>query len=591
MVMRKTSRDAGRDRPSLLDEWGEDVRRNRRRRGGMGFVGVILAACALLAVIVAADYWVNQDKIYRGVTVGNVDVGGLSPVEAERLIQERSARQLEEITFKGPGDDLTLTAEQLGIEFDVAGTVDAAYSVGRSGGLGDRISERFNAAVGTVRVTPDVSYDATVARSTVEGLARELDRQPRDASVSIAGGAVEMQRAQNGYELDQEATLANVQRAVDNMGGEVEIVGEELQPTVTTATAQEAEAQLSRALESPLVLSASEQGAEWAFEPAQVAQMIQIRTEGPEISVSLNRDAFRSVAADVYATLNVEARNADYEINGNSVEVIPSQTGLRLQEGRLFSELSEKIFQGQHNYELPVQVSRPEFTTRQAHQMKPTNKLGEYDTNYLSYDDDPGRVTNLKIASGAVNNTLLAPGEVFSFNALAAPLDYEEAKVIVDGRVDTADGGGLCQVSSTLYMAANYAGLEIVERHPHHAELPYIRPGFDATVWFGSLDMQFRNSTDGYLLIKQWVNENTGDVVSQIWGKPNGTEVQMRSEKIFDGTDAEGNPMTQWVTYKTVERNGQIIFDGEFHTDTYKYLKPAESSEPTNTTSNQPPSA
>jgi vancomycin resistance protein YoaR len=567
-----------RDRRASLEGWGREGREGRR--SGFGAVGLLIFACALIAVAVAADYRLNQDRIYRGIYVGSIDVGGLSPSEAERLVRERSASRLDEITFRGPGDDVTLTAERLGIQVDVGRTVSEAYSVGRSGSILERLGDRFEAATGGVRVDLAVTYDEAAAEAAVQELAGRLDRPPRDAAVSLDGGTVEVRRAESGYRMDREATLANVRQAVDEISGEVEIVGEVLRPAVPTSAAREAEAELSLALQRPLVLRASEQDEEWTFAPAQVAQAIQIQPRGSEIEVSLSQEAFRSLAADMYATLNVPARDAEFEVVGNSVEVIPSQTGLRLQEERFFTALSEGLFQGQHRYELPVVVAEPELTTARAERLKPTTLIGQYRTNYMSYDDDPGRVKNLQIASNAINDTLLAPGEVFSFNALAAPLSYEEAKVIVDGRVETADGGGLCQVSSTLYMAANYAGLDVIERHPHYAELPYIRPGFDATVWFGALDMKFQNTTDGYILIKQQVDESTGDVISRIYGRPTGLEVEMRSEKVFDGTDAEGNPMTRWVTYQRIERGGEVVFDGVLHEDTYRYLKPAETNRP-----------
>lgn len=591
MTRRKFPREnrVDRDREELLDELsrepsergiGRRGSRSSKRRGGFGVVGAILVSCALLAVVVAADYMMNQGTVHRGVSVSGVDVGGLSPVEAQRVVEEQTAGGLDEVSFTGPGEGMTMTAEQLGIRFDVAATIEEAYSYGRSGGLGERASERFSAMAGNGRVEPDVSYDSAVAQQAVERLAGEFDRQAQDASVALDGGEATMQPAAQGYEVDRGATLENVQRTVDSLGGEVAVVGRELQPTVATAEAEAAEGMLSRALAEPLVLTAAEQEDEWTFQPEQVAQMLQVRTEGSQIDVSMNQQAFRTVAEDVYGALNVPAREAEYEVDGTSVDVLASRDGLRLQEEQLLPDISEKIFQGQSRYRLPVEVERPEMTTEQAEAMAPTTMVGEYDTNYLSYDDDPGRLENLNISSNAINDTLLAPGEVFSFNALAAPLQYEEASVIVDGQVQTADGGGLCQVSSGIYMAANYAGLEIVERHPHHAELPYIQPGFDATVWFGALDMQFRNNTDGYLLIKQSVNESSGDVVSQIYGQPTNTEVEMESEKVFDGTDSEDNPMTQWVTNKTIERDGQTVFSGVVNEDTYKYLEPADSNAP-----------
>jgi vancomycin resistance protein YoaR len=117
-------------------------------------------------------------------------------------------------------------------------------------------------------------------------------------------------------------------------------------------------------------------------------------------------------------------------------------------------------------------------------------------------------VENLSISSGAISGEILAPGEDFSVNAVAEPLEYYETKVIIEGREALADGGGLCQASSTLYMAANYAGLDIVERNPRYAKLPYIRPGLDATVWFEGLDIKFQNTRDGYVLLREYVADD-----------------------------------------------------------------------------------
>ncbi len=201
--------------------------------------------------------------------------------------------------------------------------------------------------------------------------------------------------------------------------------------------------------------------------------------------------------------------------------------------------------------------------------------LGEFFTDY-AWDPDPGRQSNLKTASEAINNTRLEPGETFSAISVLEGLDYQPAKVFANGGVDYTEGGGLCQVSSTLYMAANYAGLEIVERNAHYAELPYIRPGFDATVWFGengwgALDMQLRNNTDGDILLRQHVNED-GFMVAQVYGeKPTGKVVSMESEKVSE-SPSRG---IEWATYKTVkDNNGRVIEDGLMFETLYSYNPP-----------------
>ena len=207
----------------------------------------------------------------------------------------------------------------------------------------------------------------------------------------------------------------------------------------------------------------------------------------------------------------------------------------------------------------------------------PTVLLGEYFTDY-AWDPDEGRQANLRMASEAINDTVLAPGEEFSALEVLSPLEYEPAKVFANGGVDYEVGGGLCQVSSTLFMAANYAGLEIVERNPHYAELPYIRPGLDATVWFGSkddgwgaLDMRFKNTTDGYIRIKEFVNED-GFLIAQIYGeKPADKVVSMDSEKVDEDL---GKGIT-WASYKKVTDNdGQVLEDGLLYETLYSYNPP-----------------
>lgn len=201
--------------------------------------------------------------------------------------------------------------------------------------------------------------------------------------------------------------------------------------------------------------------------------------------------------------------------------------------------------------------------------------LGEYFTDYI-WDPDEARQANLRMAAEAIDNTRLAPGEEFSAIEVLEPLDYETAKVFADGGVSAAAGGGLCQVSSTLYMAANYAGLEITERNQHYAEVPYIKPDLDATVWFGfdgtsPLDMKFRNDTDGDVLVRQFVNED-GFMVAQIWGeKPTGKTVSMNSEKV----EEDLGKGIKWATYKKVkDEDGKVLEDGLLFESVYSYNPP-----------------
>jgi hypothetical protein len=162
-------------------------------------------------------------------------------------------------------------------------------------------------------------------------------------------------------------------------------------------------------------------------------------------------------------------------------------------------------------------------------------------------------VENLKIASGAISGTFVAPGQTFSMLDHVANLDYFQTHVIVNGAETVDEGGGLCQVTSTLYNAALYSGMEITERTPHYSQLPYIRPGMDATVWYGGpgpsddLDMKFKNTSDGYVLLQEYVSDNV--------------KVEMSSEPIFKAEDA-----SKWVTYYERTRNGKVVYRDQWET-------------------------
>jgi vancomycin resistance protein YoaR len=406
---------------------------------GGGTAGLVAAVLMVLVTVAAADYLLNAGEIRRGVRVGELSMGGKTPAEARELVESRASAAFESMDFGGR-EESTLAGEDLGVKVYAASTVEEAYSVGRRGGIWQRLSEVLSSYLGGIRIDAHVGYEDGPAREAMEDLGSRLHQEPRNASLYMDAGQLEVREARDGRALDEEATLANLEEALSDLSGEV-----------------------------PLALK--------------------------------------------------------------SVE--------------------------------------PAVSTREIQAIKPTAALGKYKTDY-TWDDDPGREANLRMASEAVDNTLLAPGEVFSFNALAESLEYERARVYAEGGITKAEGGGLCQVSSTLYAAALYADLKILERDPHVTELPYIQPGLDATVWFdgwGEQDFRFKNNTGGYLLIRQWMDDEGGFVRAKIYGRPTGKEVTLRSEKVYDGSRG-----VKWVTYKKVTKNGKVLSDGVLHEDVYGYL-------------------
>jgi vancomycin resistance protein YoaR len=292
--------------------------------------------------------------------------------------------------------------------------------------------------------------------------------------------------------------------------------------------------------------------------------------------VEYNEEAARSAVKYVAREFYEKPQNATFRLaDDGRAEVQEARDGRILDQEDTLANLDHALANLSNEVPLAEGPSpKPEVSTEEVQKLKPTEVIGRYRTDFL-WDSNPSRQANMKLAAGAINNTFLAPGEVFSFNELTSSLDYKQAKTFSKGGVAYADGGGLCQVSSTLYMAAQYAGLKIVERHPHYAVLPYITPGFDATVWFGDeggwgeLDMKFKNNTDVYILVREWVDEN-GFLNAEIRGQPTGKKVEMHTVKIFE----RPNRGIKWATYKTVTKDGKVLFDGLLHTYIYSYNPP-----------------
>lgn len=545
------------------------VREGAKRPGPVTAGRAVAAAgifVAVLCALLVGDYLLNSGEIHRGVSAGEVELGGMTEAEARNALEGRASRRLDEIALRSPRTqgDAAISAAGIGLRLDAAETARRAYAVGRDGGMLRRVRQRATATFGLGGIPPAVDYDPRKLRSEVADIAERLGGGSTGSEVRLERGGVEIAEPQGGYRVDVQTTVTEVERAIRELRPEVELAGRKVNTGLDASEEGQALEKARRAAGEPLVLAYED--SRWTLSSERVADSLRLANG----EVKLDRKALGKELSAALGTLQqkpVEARLVSGE--RGSVEVKPGESGHEIRTGLLLDKIEAGIFEGRHRYEVPVSNVAPDFTTEEARAAKPNTMLGEFKTSYRVYDEPP-RVKNLRTASGAVDGTILAPGDTFSFNAAAAPISrYEPSAVIVDGRLDTALGGGLCQVASTLYMASNYAGLEVVERNPHYAELPYIRPGFDATVWFGSLDLKLRNNTGGYLLLEERVDEESGEVVSRVYGQPTGRDVRMTSRKL---SETEGT--TRWQSTRKVVEDGRVIENGALNTDTYQPLRP-----------------
>ncbi len=245
-----------------------------------------------------------------------------------------------------------------------------------------------------------------------------------------------------------------------------------------------------------------------------------------DISVTLNEASLRSKIEQLGSAVNRPAKDGVPGWDGSAIVMTtPSEDGRQLDVDATLKAVSQSLTQPSHDVTLVVATTQPKVTLEGLAGMGIKELVAQGQSNFSGSPWE--RVVNVKHMAGLLNGVLIAPGETFSFNKVMGDIGpnegWAEGLVIMDGRTVPGLGGGICQVSTTTFRAAFWAGLPIVERHDHAYPVPYYTQGgyaegFDATVWSPDLDLKFTNDTPGNILIETSLDMNNDDLTVNFLG-------------------------------------------------------------------------
>lgn len=266
-----------------------------------------------------------------------------------------------------------------------------------------------------------------------------------------------------------------------------------------------------------------EQGAQQAFEQGRVGGIFQKvlskyhAQKGTSILLPLdshwNEEQLQKTLKTAFSSYNKPLMDATFKITPDNQMVIEKETlGQEVNFDALIAKIVSLDLLHPTPLEVPIRIlDQPNMTAAQLEKMKITGLVAKYSTWFNANNVE--RTENVRLAAKALDGVILTPGEEFSFNKTVgertSSSGYKEALIIVNDEFVPGVGGGICQVSSTLYNAAVDARLEITERHPHSLEITYVPPGQDATVAYPYLDLKFKNNTPGLLLIRSAIHGST----------------------------------------------------------------------------------
>ena len=235
--------------------------------------------------------------------------------------------------------------------------------------------------------------------------------------------------------------------------------------------------------------------------------------------LSYDEEKVKEFANNVNEQVKVDAIDAKISVSGGNISITPEITGKHIDTEDLCNKIKESIDPDPEKVEtvaVDLQDYSPSITS--ADLSKINGVMSSYSSTFSN--SDPGRVENLRIASGYINGTLLMPGQEFSYNNTIGPTiperGYKEANTYVGSKIVPGYGGGVCQVSSTLYRAVIQSNIRSTERRNHSMTVGYAKPGLDATVAAGYIDYKFVNTYDFPIYIQGYLSGN--QVVFNVWG-------------------------------------------------------------------------
>mgnify|MGYP004519723783 FL=1 len=472
----------------------------------IGIVFAILFIIVFAMLTAIAFYNSNSDKIISGIYIKNVNVSGLTKQEAIAKVNNELEKYMDDSLVLVHNEYRTeISLEQLEANFDVESAVNAAYSVGKTKNIFKDGVKILDTMFSNINIDPVLNINENVLRERISGITAELPDTIIQSSYYIDGNNLVITKGKKGYVVS-ESKMFNICR---NEIQKLSFIGKEIN--------------------------------------------IEVEEQQPQ-EIDLSK---------IHEELYKEPVNAYYTTDPYTVH--PSEDGV---DFKISMEEAENLLQqDQEEYIIPLKVTVPEITTKMIGTEAFPDLISEFSTKYSQSQRD--RTTNLKLAAEKINGTVLMPGEVFSYNTVVGKrtidAGYKEAKIYVNGEVVDGLGGGICQVSSTLYNAVLYANLEIVERRNHQFVPSYAGAGLDATVVYGSIDFQFKNTRNYPIKIQCSVDR--GICNFQIYGLKEETEYEVN---VWANVISRSKTAIKSKAYRQLKLNGEVVSTQLLSSDTYK---------------------
>ncbi|HJE51412.1 MAG TPA: VanW family protein [Tessaracoccus flavescens] len=485
-------------------------------------IGAIIGVIVLLGGAYVASYFVAGNQLPAKASVDGVDIGGLSPTQAEQKLETELGPKINEpLTVENGDASTTLEPAQSGLGADYAATVANA-----GGGFSWDPRDIIFSLTGGEAVNLVRTVDQQQLVSAVEQKADAFTVAGTDATVKIENGQVVRTAAADALELDAAETAKAIEAAFNDGKSTAQAVVKNTPPAVTDAMVDEVVKTFAEPLLSgPITLTHNSDQMQIA--PGSLAAVATIKNEGGKLVGEIDGAKLYADTEEARRGLKLtDAKNASFKFEGGKPVVVPGTPGQTMTEADFVAAVQQAALATGDARTVAVKVTSedPKYSTEDLTKLGDLVVIGEFTTRYphAAY-----RNTNLGRAAKSVNGTVLMPGDIFSLNDTLGPRTaangYTDGYVITGGRLVKEAGGGISQAATTLYNAGFFAGYKDIEHKPHSLYFDRYPAGREATIYYGSLDMRFQNDTEFPAIIQGTVSPsssgNRGSITFKIWSK------------------------------------------------------------------------
>ena len=492
------------------------------RFGVLSFLGLAMLALLLLIGLVGVQMAL-EDRVVPGVQVGEVDIGGLTRADAvSALSQQYGAVESTTFTFRDGDRAWTASAADLGLRFPADELVDSAFNIGHAEDGRRNLQDQARAWFQGEQLPVTLQFDESVAFAFLQRLSLEINRERQDATLAIDGYSISIDPGLSGRKLNVEASMEDLRVAILKGEGEGDISLVVAESPAWIGNVEEAAALAHTALSAPVQLVGTRPNGEilapWIISLDQIRAGLQVTRQvtGDDLrfEVSVDLGAFARYLGTLSPSLSTVPADGRFDFDPSSGQlsaISPSTSGRKLKVDETIRLLELAVFEPvNRRVAMVFEALPPRYPAGVTAAELGITELVSEATTYF-WGSWQNRRSNIALGAGKLHGVIVAPGEEFSFNAHLGEITpengYLEGSVILGGATVTGIGGGICQVSTTMFRAAFSGGYAITERNNHGYRVGYYEyagagPGLDAAIWQPEVDLRFQNNTPYHVLIE-----------------------------------------------------------------------------------------